>query len=1088
MAGGAVRTGRAREWRLWDYIELYRRNGIGVLPGRPGEKHPYISGREVYYERPPTEEELEEWFKDKEIGEVNVFILLGPVSNGLVALDFDGEAVYGEFKRRLGELDETTFYAVMGSWIVRTARGYHVYLRVEELDKIVERYGGKYKLEAVLRAGGEKGRAEVFMGREITAPPSLHPSGGRYRFYSPQLEDEVLTGERGIVTLMREQFEAVLEALGIKPPGEGRGGTSAGGVPARIPGEWRRLGEGERQDLFNLLLPVFRRMDGRRHSFVPSLAGYCAKKGVHPEDCAGIVARLYDAVGRRDREHLPAVQRTYERYMSGEPVAAVEAPAGDVVRGLRPELRDVLGEDEAERFLRELEQLLVHGSPGRVGRSRLSEADISGIVQALRDYWAPDYADELARALAEWASVQHVNIDAVVEVARRLDEMTGGDFEGHARIIEEMYRARRDGDCGGCTGGPVGLVSVLEEVIRRQNPGLSGEDARDTAVAVVAKLEKILGPRRTLFVATPYKPDVLLVNDPRRGMLFLERRTDRSGGAVARREYIADWYIREVVVSKSGNMYRYAILFGNARTGEEHRLTGDIPEIARELRRIHGVKQANRLEDALSGIVSEMVRRGVAVVRREAEIAGIIPRSDGGVKLEYNGMLSILKAPVKPDLEKAKAAYMRLRELRKHYDPAKFDVALSWAGYAPMGYALKKQYHNKQVYLLLYGERHTGKTTLARIIKSLYPAVDPETGEEIGEESGTEYRLGHVLDRTTLPILYDEARKRLSLAGMRDLLARAAVSEIARWRGDTGKRYHARAALAMTSNYPSELIMDPALHERIITLEFTMKDYVYSKPRGEQEDFRRKYDEYRRYAPHLGAVLLQVIVEKWGEISSTWAYSLLEKRDYLKLGQWVWVKTAEKLGVEPPEWAVGEAVLDEERPEQREEEMLWEVLHDAVREAMLRARVEVIGSTLAERLRELYEKGMLPGWIHVRTSDVILTDGLKVELARRFGYSPIGGLKGIAGRLGYEYGPRKTTGGRSVKGIIIPIKEFEENLETPEETVERLAAKYARDIAEGSISLPALEERLKEEDGIPPEEARDIAVKLFRNNISETYG
>lgn len=50
----------------------------------------------------------------------------------------------------------------------------------------------------------------------------------------------------------------------------------------------------------------------------------------------------------------------------------------------------------------------------------------------------------------------------------------------------------------------------------------------------------------------------------------------------------------------------------------------------------------------------------------------------------------------------------------------------------------------------------------------------------------------------------------------------------------------------------------------------------------------------------MGAVLLQVLVDRWQEIAETWAHRLQEKQDYITLGQTVWRWVAEKLNVNPP--------------------------------------------------------------------------------------------------------------------------------------------------------------------------------------------
>jgi len=112
------------------------------------------------------------------------------------------------------------------------------------------------------------------------------------------------------------------------------------------------------------------------------------------------------------------------------------------------------------------------------------------------------------------------------------------------------------------------------------------------------------------------------------------------------------------------------------------------------------------------------------------------------------------------------------------------------------------------------------------------------------------------------------------------MMKRTATGDTVRWRGDTHHKYHARAPLILTSNY-TEVVEDPALAERVISVLFTQNDYVYNKTREEREEFKQLYNEYRSVAPHLGAVVLETIAESWGEIEEKWIHLLQEKEDYI---------------------------------------------------------------------------------------------------------------------------------------------------------------------------------------------------------------
>lgn len=920
-----MRTGRTREWRLWDYIELYRRNGIAVLPGRPGEKHPSLKGYEEYWERPPTDGEIEEWFKGREIGEVNVFVVTGPVSGGLVVLDFDGEAVYREFKRRLGELDEVTFYAVMGSWIVRTSRGYHVYLRVEDLEEIVEKYGGKHKLEAVLETGEGPEKAEVFMGREITAPPSLHPSGGRYRFYSPQLEDEVLVGERGIVTLMGEQFETVLEALGIKQLGEKQGGGSVGGAPVRVPGEWRRLSENEKQDLLNLLLPVFRRMDGRRHSFVPSLAGYCAKKGVHPEDCAGIVARLYDAIGRRDREHLPAVRRTYERYVSGEPVAAVEAPAGDVVRGLRPELRDVLGEGEAERFLRELEQLLAHGSGDAWEASRLDEVYANPLynrfnwrsiseglkqklVELLGEPWrkAVDNDDKLdfIASLAGLCAKSRVRIEDCVDIVNRLYSVLGdnGAEGGMYSVIIRTYERYVEGKPVAAVEGGGGRISGLRPLFKKLLGTVRGEiqllqllrllpGGDDTpGFGRIAWLERDVetGETRRWIVAT--------------GNGIVIRRTGRNGTVeTLLSTAVIDRVERVRIIGLNKPAVLYKVYLNNGDV-----FIGTVEEIARRIKPQYGLGENHGV--ALARLFESMSYEYGASELYYSPGPWIV--GDRIVLARETGYLpdwkpNITWRPVE-DGDTRTGLELVKRNVEAYGDPRIPSLVLSYGIISWAAHWFKQEF-SIFPQMIIYGRQGRGKTYILQLLKIVMNQWWDDN------PPATDYQARRELSKSTIPYILQEANDffekitgdrpdKDALAGYNMLVRAATEMEMREAGGDRyGGTYLAvRAFIGATNTIPESRIAKQP--DKVLLVRFEPSAQLdVRKVRGINPTYIRGTQRLKKAVASILPEALKIFEEMIPSIKQRLHGMSREDlvNEYIRIGYEVWRRLYEKYGLEP---------------------------------------------------------------------------------------------------------------------------------------------------------------------------------------------
>lgn len=152
----------AQKKTLQAALDYYDR-GFCPLPISPGSKSIGGAWKQYQTER-PSREQIEAWFSDGE--DHNIRIICGKVSGNLIVLDFDDKSRFEDFLREFPNIEQMTP-------IVKTERGYHVYLRTKEFVKSV-------KLPK-LDIQGE--------GRYIIAPPSLHPSGITYHFINPEIHE-----------------------------------------------------------------------------------------------------------------------------------------------------------------------------------------------------------------------------------------------------------------------------------------------------------------------------------------------------------------------------------------------------------------------------------------------------------------------------------------------------------------------------------------------------------------------------------------------------------------------------------------------------------------------------------------------------------------------------------------------------------------------------------------------------------------------------------------------------------------------------------------------------------------------------------
>lgn len=127
--------------------------GFSVIPIKFKDKSPALSGWKIYQTQLPTYGELAQWFSNQQR---NIALITG--WNDLVVIDFDNMDVFW------------TWYALLPlqTYMVKTARGVHVYL------KIAEPIHSKHTDFIDIKAGGGY----------VLIPPSIHPTGYIYQVLS----------------------------------------------------------------------------------------------------------------------------------------------------------------------------------------------------------------------------------------------------------------------------------------------------------------------------------------------------------------------------------------------------------------------------------------------------------------------------------------------------------------------------------------------------------------------------------------------------------------------------------------------------------------------------------------------------------------------------------------------------------------------------------------------------------------------------------------------------------------------------------------------------------------------------------------
>lgn len=170
--------GQSVFYTAYHYLDMH----LSVIPCR-SDKHPAVSGWRKYQTTRPTYEEARRWHLDGLWDAVG--IVCGAVSGNLVVIDLDGEEAIDLWRREQPGLCDT--YTVRSG----SGKGAHLYFYVRELPPTTRVVG--------IDAGNIELRAN---GCYVIAPPSPHPSGGRYRVECP-LPIRHLDSMAGVVTWIK---------------------------------------------------------------------------------------------------------------------------------------------------------------------------------------------------------------------------------------------------------------------------------------------------------------------------------------------------------------------------------------------------------------------------------------------------------------------------------------------------------------------------------------------------------------------------------------------------------------------------------------------------------------------------------------------------------------------------------------------------------------------------------------------------------------------------------------------------------------------------------------------------------------------
>jgi hypothetical protein len=668
----------------------------------------------------------------------------------------------------------------------------------------------------------------------------------------------------------------------------------------------------------------------------------------------------------------------------------------------------------------------------------LQEHEILELVNVLLPAYVPGVRQHIWLFLSGWAAKAGISPVSVARVLKALYDKTGDSdslrtrasaiaysyrkagvsLEPHARTLEELLGVKPYGVEKEINEeevkGKTGLQELLEQVL--------GEER---AIDVIRAIEEIFG------AASPYKGDSIVelleyekqlyaVANLRK--LVVVRATRRDGRLAYRERVFEGAPVEvEVYVNPIGGVTKFKVRWATDLRPKPLEIGPAYLEAIVDRLKLEGLVYHSRLaSDVLSAIIGGFIRRGRAVIKTEVDAPGFYEIDNKIIVVGYE-----VREPSVEELREALELLNELAEVWFKHAVDRFSTVIKGGAVAPFSYIYKARKRGPR-WIFLQGASNSGKTTMALIATVYLWGLRETEHRKAGAFIDTEARLGHILSSTTFPIVVNEPegalRKEEILAMIKD--AQENTKARGKYHGGVWVEYPALASLIFTSNV--NLPRSAAIFRRFKVLRFTPRD-VISQDRV--REFEAKVEPRLPKLRALGQFIAGYVLRNgFGEDPEAYAVKLLEEA----------YKAA---GLNPPEWLYLEAGVEDVGE-------VYESIIEQVRAHILKrvneeysryvGRVDVETSEgidrryrwqipLEERLKIVLEYQLIP-WLLDRGEEVIITGGLVEELEEVVG--DLGGLRGLAELLGWDYKDRKI-GGRTVKVAVTTLKDLARFLAPP---------------------------------------------------------
>jgi hypothetical protein len=728
-------------------------------------------------------------------------------------------------------------------------------------------------------------------------------------------------------------------------------------------------------------------------------------------------------------------------YMNGW-VGSMVLPSGvkltcEEFKAITNAIEKALGRTETKKKEEKAEGAKETEETEREGFRRLSDDEKTALRELLVKLWVPGHRDPLLFSLAGWAAkAKPKPVDPLDFASVILDVMKikGDEDDPRQRLgvildtyVKAGFKITPD------YFAPLGIRPYGPYAEEKPEHGVKGYTGVVETLRAMGKSEEevleIMKQLEAVFrVKSPLKRDMLwakisenpeayFIADYEILQIYRLKKKKKSGLEVDR--YIAEGVPEDIEVYR--NPFGGPSLFKLkwvAKILSRPLIIGPVmlEDVVKRLQSEGLVKARAIITDALSSLITEAIKAGRAVEKLEAPAPGFYYTDEG--KLYAHDIDITMPRP--EELRRALEALNELHDAYNHIEEI-FLKVVKWGLVAPFAFAYKLRGRGEFIPgLYIWGATHTAKTTLAMIAVALY-AKDPAGAAVFtaGSSVNTEARLGYMLEKSTLPLIVDEAGEMFGKNTPSEIAQRViemlknsltTIHARARYENGQYRTIPSLRTLVFTSNSrPPE---DDALRRRLIIIYLS---YKYRIPPEEKEKFNSTLLPRIKELNAIGRFIASRLLETGRLPDEPWDMAKLLPEAY------------RYAGLNAPAWV--EKLLNIEMSTEENIEEVYSDVEDLVRKVViskiLDAYTKYTGKINTTPLDRLTVKDALlkiapsipwiilkaPGDISPENATeeetiVYILPGFLNEIEKEGGLGSLSGLKSLAEYLGWDYIPR----------------------------------------------------------------------------------